>query len=276
MTLRAGVSHSDIFGYNACCQLTEAFRRLLRPSSPPTAKASTVCAYSLDHITRSPRFELYSSTQTTISILCQFTTTTRVSPARNDAQTPLATCSFFKEHRFRAANPQTISACGFCSCRVSSSIDAPSTQLEALPQLFNDSECDTTVGGASRDRTDDPLLAKQVLSQLSYGPILRVRQSRTGGSRWTRTIGLTLIRGAPSNHLSHRPSAAEPSRLPAYSVHQQTATYPTAPTAPAVPCSQVSLCLVWALESDFAADSKGGDPAAPSDTATLLRLHPSH
>ena len=25
-------------------------------------------------------------------------------------------------------------------------------------------------GGASRDRTDDPLLAKQVLSQLSYGP----------------------------------------------------------------------------------------------------------
>ena len=27
-------------------------------------------------------------------------------------------------------------------------------------------------GGASRDRTDDPLLAKQVLSQLSYGPML--------------------------------------------------------------------------------------------------------
>jgi hypothetical protein len=27
-------------------------------------------------------------------------------------------------------------------------------------------------GGASRDRTDDPLLAKQVLSQLSYGPKL--------------------------------------------------------------------------------------------------------
>ena len=27
------------------------------------------------------------------------------------------------------------------------------------------------IGGASRDRTDDPLLAKQVLSQLSYGPL---------------------------------------------------------------------------------------------------------
>ncbi len=44
-------------------------------------------------------------------------------------------------------------------------------------------------GGASRDRTDDPLLAKQVLSQLSYGPVV-------GGSGRTRTTGLTLIRGA--------------------------------------------------------------------------------
>jgi hypothetical protein len=34
------------------------------------------------------------------------------------------------------------------------------------------------VGGASRDRTDDPLLAKQVLSQLSYGPNLSVRRKR--------------------------------------------------------------------------------------------------
>ena len=30
----------------------------------------------------------------------------------------------------------------------------------------------TPNGGAGRDRTDDPLLAKQVLSQLSYGPLL--------------------------------------------------------------------------------------------------------
>ena len=38
---------------NACCQLPDAFRRLPRPSSPLTAKASTVCASSLDHITPS-------------------------------------------------------------------------------------------------------------------------------------------------------------------------------------------------------------------------------
>src|SRR5690606_8782952 len=36
-----------------CCQLPDAFRRLPRPSSPLTAKASTVCALSLDHITPS-------------------------------------------------------------------------------------------------------------------------------------------------------------------------------------------------------------------------------
>src|SRR3546814_1456273 len=40
-------------GINACCQLPHTFRRLPRPSSPLTAKASTVCAYSLDHITPS-------------------------------------------------------------------------------------------------------------------------------------------------------------------------------------------------------------------------------
>ena len=36
---------------NVCCRLPGAFRRLPRPSSPLTAKASTVCACSLDHIT---------------------------------------------------------------------------------------------------------------------------------------------------------------------------------------------------------------------------------
>jgi hypothetical protein len=34
-------------------------------------------------------------------------------------------------------------------------------------------------GGASRDRTDDPLLAKQVLSQLSYGPGVRQPRPKT-------------------------------------------------------------------------------------------------
>ena len=49
-------------------------------------------------------------------------------------------------------------------------------------------------GGASRDRTGDLLLAKQALSQLSYGPSSEPRLG--GGSGKIRTSGLTLIRGA--------------------------------------------------------------------------------
>jgi hypothetical protein len=48
-------------------------------------------------------------------------------------------------------------------------------------------------GGANRDRTDDLLLAKQALSQLSYGPIF---QGTLGGSGRSCTPDLTLIRGA--------------------------------------------------------------------------------
>ena len=40
-----------------------------------------------------------------------------------------------------------------------------------------DTKC---IGGAERDRTADPLLAKQVLSQLSYSPISLVNQTNGG------------------------------------------------------------------------------------------------
>ena len=38
----SGFPHSEIFGYNACVRLPEAYRSLPRPSSPVSAKASTV------------------------------------------------------------------------------------------------------------------------------------------------------------------------------------------------------------------------------------------
>ena len=49
--IAAGLPHSDITGYCAPYRLACAFRRLARPSSPPDAMASTMCAYSLDHTT---------------------------------------------------------------------------------------------------------------------------------------------------------------------------------------------------------------------------------
>ena len=94
-------------------------------------------------------------------------------------------------------------------------------------------------GGASRDRTDDPLLAKQVLSQLSYGPGIRRRGiSPPRSLRDDKTAQIAFQRRGQRLVLDRR-------------------------------------CLVWAPGS-VSPDSKGGDPAAPSDTATLLRLHPSH
>ncbi len=42
-------------------------------------------------------------------------------------------------------------------------------------------------GGGERVRTDDPLRARQVLSQLSYTP------KKVGGPGWTRTSDLTII-----------------------------------------------------------------------------------
>ena len=48
-----------------------------------------------------------------------------------------------------------------------------------------------SVGGDNRDRTDDPLLAKQVLSQLSYTPMLYTFLN--GGPKWARTTDLTII-----------------------------------------------------------------------------------
>ena|SRR3990170_1067075 len=49
--LRGGFPHSEILGSKPVCRLPEAYRRLPRLSSPVAAKASTICAYSLDHIT---------------------------------------------------------------------------------------------------------------------------------------------------------------------------------------------------------------------------------
>ena len=40
----AGFPHSEILGSKFVYQLPEAYRRLRRPSSAPTAKASTVCS----------------------------------------------------------------------------------------------------------------------------------------------------------------------------------------------------------------------------------------
>src|SRR5207237_4455443 len=64
-------------------------------------------------------------------------------------------------------------------------------------------------GGARRDRTDDLMLAKHALSQLSYGPIWAVPEG-TRTARWMVGLGrlerpTSPLSGVRSNHLSYRP-----------------------------------------------------------------------
>ena len=54
---------------------------------------------------------------------------------------------------------------------------------------------DSCFRGDNEIRTRDPLLARQVLSQLSYTPVWNYSLS-ANGLKWTRTIDLTLIRRA--------------------------------------------------------------------------------
>ena len=53
---------------------------------------------------------------------------------------------------------------------------------------------DQPVSGDNEIRTHDPLLARQVLSQLSYTPVPGIIY--LNGLKWTRTTDLALIRRA--------------------------------------------------------------------------------
>ena len=67
-------------------------------------------------------------------------------------------------------------------------------------------------GGADRDRTDDPLLAKQVLSQLSYSPMWVPAAKMVGLGRFE--LPTSPLSGVRSNQLSYRPVlAGSPARF---------------------------------------------------------------
>ena len=57
-----------------------------------------------------------------------------------------------------------------------SGLEPPTSRLSVV--CSNQLSYWPTVGGDNRDRTDDPLLAKQVLSQLSYTPIYNFQGTR--------------------------------------------------------------------------------------------------
>ena len=139
-------------------------------------------------------------------------------------------------------------------------------------------------GGASRDRTDDLLLAKQALSQLSYGPVCPISSQQPYGLVGLGRFELPTspLSGVRSNQLSYRPgtltSAHQLSQLGknrrAPGLHSKTGNLLWVLTERAN--SAISIQIRLSCHRTFGSLVKGGDPAARSRTATLLRLHPSH
>ena len=64
-----------------------------------------------------------------------------------------------------------------------------------------------SIGGADRDRTDDLLNANQALSQLSYGPIIIIYQTKLNLVGLGRLeLPTSRLSGVRSNQLSYRPN----------------------------------------------------------------------
>ena len=122
-------------------------------------------------------------------------------------------------------------------------------------------------GGASRDRTGDLLVANQTLSQLSYGPLPEattpLERPRTHAPEMVGLGGVepptSPLSGVRSNQLSYRPGGQ---RRVVQGGHQRI--------------SEQVTCDGDSQRRLRRGLFKGGDPAARSRTATLLRLHPSH
>ena len=73
------------------------------------------------------------------------------------------------------------------------------------------------VGGDERNRTADPLLARQVLSQLSYAPTFLLLSAKTCLVGLSGLEPLTSrLSGVRSNRLSYKPSVNSLSKYPRY------------------------------------------------------------
>ena len=189
--MRAGFPHSEIFGSKLACQLPEAYRRLQRPSSPVVAKASTTCTYSLDPITVSTAFgtkirtaERHAATGFSLRL---------VKPQPKRAATSIISNAIsYPDEPDRLRQPG--SPCFFRIFKEQPNKTECTAKALSFALHSVDLQSGKKSGGANRDRTGDLLLAKQALSQLSYGPNSLPGRASVGGSGWIRTIDPRLIK----------------------------------------------------------------------------------
>ena len=220
------------------CQLTEAFRRLPRPSSPVIAKASTACTHSLDPITvnappyRPPCTSTITGSHAlgcaTPSPFCRERVSIQSYNPVDPAPIPPTPPPHRPPLRSRKGTPTQTDRSSSNPTRIAYFFQFVKEQPNHSkltgknspphPQALACALC--IVGGADRDRTDDPLLAKQVLSQLSYSPDPSPTAPRTKACRAISTRHTTVhpvvglvgfepttprLSSVCSNQLSYRP-----------------------------------------------------------------------
>ena len=161
-----GFPHSDTSGSTSGWQLPGAFRSLPRPSSPLSAKASTRCpSLALDPgaSARKRRNAAAHRGKTPTPKRPHMKTLLRTHPARLRRARPPRSHDKLSLHP--SINPRP-TAPGLGRAPRAASLSLLRTGCER--------------GGGERDRTDDLLLAKQALSQLSYTPSSEDRDQASG------------------------------------------------------------------------------------------------
>ena len=102
----------------------------------------------------------------------------------------------------RRTSPEAVETCPIRNCG-----SQPASRSKSSKEGF-ELDAVNEVGGADRDRTGDPLLAKQVLSQLSYSPFKGCVAKMVGLGRVE--LPTSPLSGVRSNQLSYRPALRAP------------------------------------------------------------------
>ena len=146
--LRGGFPHSEILGSKPVCRLPEAYRRLLRLSSPVAAKASTICAYSLDHITPKRR-----------PADCKAINETYIKDYMGSlCQCNIPRLSVLRTHSINQDQPKNSGCPGAFTYITAQIVKERSVSLrrQKTADGYHPLVSDIGDGGASRDRTGDP------------------------------------------------------------------------------------------------------------------------
>ena len=160
----AGFPHSDIPGSKRACRSPRLFAacyvllRLSVPRHPPstlsnlTIKCLDLMRSAVESLTDSSCISFYNP----YSIVNEHFTVAKTNAGFDSLRSDPPLVS-----RLAA-----LSRCGSCTTPYPMAIFRTPRGLISGRRITR-----AGIGGADRDRTDDPLLAKQVLSQLSYSPI---------------------------------------------------------------------------------------------------------